>query len=528
MFYQNITKRKVYRLWTEVMSIRQNQLKLGIRFELYLEQKTMMNAFGVWQKEYQQIQINEYVDEYYINKILQTFMIRWKIGAEIESKANELKIASFREKYNLIRDVEQKKHSLTVWIKLYEKNMDLQSKVCQYKIKKDIERIKYGFDIWRDLTLQRKHYLDVCNKCSIKLNHFQILYFLSKWRYSIIRKNELHENEKLIAKNHRKNQIESILTKWRNKVIANNDKYDMLKQCFIQIRHTQTIKYFERWKVSLIHSYQYRELVSIHKQRCIKCYFVKWLRFNQYVVQQKHIEQQLKNMQHRSVLIQSITIWKSEFVRIQNRKSAIKILNNMQKQYALSHFVDKWRDFSQFEQLKKRANEMYKLLIYRKVLKQWDNFSNIVLTEKQHNAYIYQMQLRHLIFNHFNQWQHEFNLIANQKELTEKFERRRILKIFLNWKGHSRDMINLKNKGKRYSDDRCDKIKRQHFDIWYNLYKKEQVKWTHIQQWIVNKKQMQCLKHLNAWKRSASQSKLHQQQVILCICIILLMIYDFM
>ena len=221
--------------------------------------------------------------------------------------------------------------------------MDLQSKICQFTTKKDIERIQLGFDVWRELTLQRKHYLDVCNKCSVKLRQFQSLYFLNRWRYDVLRKDELHEKEALIANNHRRYQIEAILMKWRNTVAANDDKYNLLKECFIQIRQTQTMKYFERWRVSLVHSYQYNELISTHKHKCIKRYFSRWLRFYQYQTQQRHIEQQLKDTQHRSILIRSMNIWKSEFVSLQNKKSAMKILNDVQADYLLSRFVDKWR-----------------------------------------------------------------------------------------------------------------------------------------------------------------------------------------
>ena len=171
---------------------------------------------------------------------------------------------------------------------------------------------------------------------------------------------------------------------------------------------------------------------------------------------------------------------------------------------------------------------MYKVAIYKRVLRQWDNFSVVVSTEKQHNACVYKMQLKHIIHYHFSRWQIEFNLIRHERVLNAIFERRRMLKIFAKWKGRSEDLINLRNKGKKYNDHRCRKIKQRHFDVWHNLFQREQSKWAHIQQWIVDKKQSQCLLHLQSWKCFASQRKQHREQVLYGINESSLLIYDMM
>ncbi len=125
--------------------------------------------------------------------------------------------------------------------------------------------------------------------------------------------------------------------------------------------------------------------------------------------------------------------------------------------------MNKLKDFTYIQQTKKQANNI-----------KYQSVESIKL-------YFKQFQINHIICNFFNQWKYQFNLIQIKHKLNAKFQHERVLNIFINWKSQSENMINLRNKGKYYYNQKCIKIKDYYFVLWDNLFQIEQSKKSHIQ-----------------------------------------------
>ena len=226
VLYDQITKRRAYSMWKQSIAVRQHQLSLSIRFELHLERKLMVRSFEYWQQRYQDRKLGDYAKEYHINKTLQTYMLRWKIGSVVEAESNKSKIASFRKKWDPQSQTGMKRRCLVIWKSAFKMSTDLKSRICQFRTRRDIKRITSTYGHWKSVAVQSQHQRSVMTRCTVQLTRFRMSYFLDIWMHSVVRRQDVDEIERVVTSNHQRNSVRSAFDRWKGTVMANNARFE--------------------------------------------------------------------------------------------------------------------------------------------------------------------------------------------------------------------------------------------------------------------------------------------------------------
>ena len=298
-------------------------------------------------------------------------------------EADNSKSSTFRAKWNPIYQRTLKRKSLIKWRETFEFQMDLKSRISAFRIKRDLQQMSLSYVHWKDITAKSTYQRQVIAQCTKQLIQYQISHFIANWKYAVFQRKRALEIEVIITNKLHRNKMLNALKLWETTVMANNARFDWLKGCYLRIRTQRTLRYFMIWKSAQIQHSEYIQFVSQREQNSMRFHLRKWMDYYRYLVQQREIEDSLREKHERIMVTEALSVWGLSFLNVISHRKAQHILCQIQVRYRLTLALDKWREYTKYQLIERKSDEIYREKIYRKVLDQWNHFMSVRATEKR-------------------------------------------------------------------------------------------------------------------------------------------------